>query len=136
MTVGYPAKAVGLERGPFPDGFHIGASPATPDRAVLAPFHIMRTDLVSVPPTELLGCLVETSMEAVSLISGGLCVDEPPFTLGKAETKGVRALKGPMLSNYILSPPRVGIEEWGVPGVDEGDRLEGASDIQEIDTSH
>ena len=83
-----------------------------------------------------MGCPAKTSAETESLFSGGLCANEPPFTLGKAETKGVRALKGPTLSNYILSPPRVGIEEWGVPGGDEGDRLEGASDIQEIDTSH
>ena len=124
------AKASMLVGGPFSNGFHAGASSATLDRADTALFHTTRTDLVSVPPTELLGCLVETSMEAVSLIFGGLCVDEPSFTLGNAEIEGDRALIGLELSNYVLCPPRVGIEEWGVPG------SEGASDIQGIDTSH
>ena len=54
----------------------------------------------------------------------------------KAETEGDRALKGLELSNYVLSPPRVGIEEWDVPSGDEDDQVEGASDIQGIDTSH
>ena len=120
MTVGYPAKAVGLERGPFPDGFHIGASPATPDRAVLAPFHIMRTDLVSAPLTEHLGCHAETSAEDVSLISSGLYAVDSLFTLGKVVTEGDRVLKGLVLSNYVLTPPRVGIEDFDVPDGDEG----------------
>ena len=91
---------------------------------------------MSVPPTELLGCLAETLAEAESLISGGLCIDEPPFTLGKAEIEAGKALIGLELSNYVLSPLRVGIEEWGVSGGDEGDRVEGVSDIQGIDTFH
>ena len=135
MTVGYPTKAVGLERGPFPDGFHIGASPATPDRAVLAPFHIMRTDLVSAPLTEHLGCHAETSAEDVSLISSGLYAVDSLFTLGKVVTKGDRVLKGLELSNYVLSPPRVGIEDFGVPDGDEGGWVEGARDMQGFDTS-
>ena len=47
-----------------------------------------------------------------------------------------RALLGLELSNYVQSPLRVGIEEWGVQGGDEGDRAEGTSDIQGIDTSY
>ena len=35
----------------------------------------------------------------------------------------------------MLSPPRVGIEDLGVPGGVEGGRVEGASDIQGLDTS-
>ena len=100
-----------MEGGPFFDGFHAGASPATLGRAVTALLHTTRTDLVSLSPSEHLGCLVETSVKAESLISGGLCADEPSFTLAKVETKGDRALKGLELSNYILNLPRVGIEE-------------------------
>ena len=77
VTVGYPAKAARMERGPFPDGFNTGASSVTPDRAVLAPFHIIRTDLVSAPPTKHLGCHAKTSAKDVSLISSGLT----PLTL-------------------------------------------------------
>ena len=43
---------------------------------------------MAIPSTELLGCLVETSMEAKSLISGGLCAVEPLSTLGKTKTEG------------------------------------------------
>ena len=121
--------------GLFSDGFLAEASPATWDKADTALFHTTRTDLVAIPPTELLGCLAETSVKAESLTSGGLCAVEPPSTLGKAETEGDRALLGLELSHYVLSPPRVGIKEWGVPGGDEGGRVEGASDIQGIDTS-
>ena len=71
-------------------------------------------------------------MEAVS---DGSCVDEPPITMGKADTEGERALKGLVLSNYVLSSPRVGIEDLGVSSGDEGGRGEGANDIQGLDTS-
>ena len=114
-------KTLVMEGGPFFDGFHAEASPVTLDRAITALFHTTRTDLVSVPPTKHMGCLTETSAEAESLISDGLYVDEPPFTLGKAKTEGDWALKGLKLSNYVLSPLRVGIEEWGVPTGDGGD---------------
>uniref|UniRef100_A0A7N2KUK5 Reverse transcriptase zinc-binding domain-containing protein n=1 Tax=Quercus lobata TaxID=97700 RepID=A0A7N2KUK5_QUELO len=119
------AKATVMEGIRFPDGFHARASPATLDGAVSAPFH----------PTEHLGCHAETSAEDESLISSGLCAVDSPFTLGKAITEGDRALKGLELSNYMLSPPRVGIEDLGVPGGDEGGQVEGASDIQGLDTS-
>ena len=102
----YSAKATVMEGIPFPDGFHTGASPATLDGAISAPFH----------PIEHLGCHAETSAEDESLISSGLCAVDSPFTLGKAVTEGDRALKGLELSNYVLSPPRVGIEDLGVPG--------------------
>ena len=125
-----------MEGGSFFDGFHAGASPVTLDRAVTALFHTTRIDLVSVPPIECIGCLAETSAEAEGLIFGALCTNEPSFTLGKAETEGDWALKGLELSNYVLSPLRVGIKEWGVLGGDVGDRVEGASVIQGIDTSH
>ena len=91
---------------------------------------------MAIPSTELLGCLMETSVEAESLISGWLCAVEPLSTLGKTETEGDRTLLGLELSNYVQSPLRVGIEEWGVQGGDEGDRAEGTSDIQGIDTSY
>nr|POF00510.1 glycine cleavage system h protein 2, mitochondrial [Quercus suber] len=90
--------------------------------------------VVESPAPPLLGCLAGTSAKAESLISGGLCADEPSSTLGKAEIEGDRALIGLELSNCFLSPPRVGIEEWGVSDGDEGDRVEGTSDIQGIDT--
>ena len=117
-------------------GFSPGLSPVTQDRADTALFHTTRIDLVAIPLTELLGCLVETSMEAKSLISGGLCAVEPLSTLGKTKTEGDKALLGLELSNYVLSPLRVGIEELGVLGGDEGDWVEGTSDIQGIDTSY
>ena len=119
----------------FSNGIHTKASWATRDRADTALFHTTRTDLVAIPPTKLLGCLVETSAKAESLISCGLYADKPPSTLGKAEIEGDRALIGLELSNYVLSPPRVGIKEWGVLSRDEGDRVKVASDIQGIDTS-
>nr|POE81395.1 isoform 2 of phosphatidylinositol-3-phosphatase myotubularin-1 [Quercus suber] len=131
-----PAKASVKVGGPFSDGFHVGASLATRDRADTAPFDTTRTDLVSFSPTEPLGCLAETSAEVESLFFGGLRADEPLSTLGKAETEGDRALIGLELSNYVPSPLRVGIEEGGVLGGDEGDSVEGASDIQGIDTSY
>ena len=130
-----PAKVSVMVGGPFSNGIHTGASLATRDRADTTLFHTIRTDLVAIPPTELLGCLAKTLAEAESLISGGLYANKPPSTLGKAEIEGDKALIGLELSNYILSPPRVGIEEWGVSGGDEGDRVKDASDIQGIDTS-
>ena len=47
------------------------------------------------------------------LISDGSRADKPSITLGKAEIEGDRALIGLVLSNYILSPLRVGTEELG-----------------------
>ena len=69
---------------------------------------------MSVPLTENMGCLVKTSVEAECLIFDGSCVDEPSITLGKVETEGDRALKGLVLSNYVLSPSRARNEELGV----------------------
>ena len=68
-------------------------------------------------------------------ISDGICVDEPMITMGKADTEGERALKGLVLSNYVMSSLRVGLEDLGVSGGDEGGRVKGASDIQGFDTS-
>nr|POE84293.1 hypothetical protein CFP56_75801 [Quercus suber] len=62
-----PTKASVKVGGPFSNGFHAGASSATRDRADIAPFHTTRTDLVSLSPTEPLGCLAKTSVEAESL---------------------------------------------------------------------
>ena len=45
-------KALMMECGPFSDGFHAWDSSATLDRADTTLFHTMRTNLVSVPPTE------------------------------------------------------------------------------------
>lgn len=84
---------------------------------------------MSVPLTELTGCPAKTLVEAVS---GGSHADEPLITLGKAETEVDRAL---VLSNYVLSSPRIGIEELVVPSGDEGSQVKGASDIQGVDTS-
>ncbi|KAF3948102.1 hypothetical protein CMV_025854 [Castanea mollissima] len=56
--------------------------------------------------------------------------------MGKTKTEGDRAVKGLVLSNYILSPSRAGIEELGVLSGDEGGGVEDARDIQGIDTSH
>ena len=67
-----PAKASAKVGGPFSDGFHAGASPTTQGRADTAPFHTTRTDLVSFSPTELLGCLAETSVEAKSFFCWAL----------------------------------------------------------------
>ena len=103
-------KASVMVGGLFSNGFHVETSLATLDSANTSLFHTTRSVLVSVPPSELMGCLIKTSAEAKSLIFGGLCTNEPLFTL-KAETEGDRALKGLELSNYVLSPPRVGIEE-------------------------
>ena len=120
VTIGCLAKVAVMERGPFLDGFHVGASLVTLNRAVSAPFHNTRTDLVSTPPAEHLGCHAETSAEDVSLISSGLHAVDSLFTLGKVVTEGDRVLKGLVLSNYVLTPLRVGIEDFGVPDGDEG----------------
>ena len=118
-----------MNRGPFSDGFHAGDSPVTLDRADLAPFHTTRTDTMFVSPIELIGSLTETSAEAECPFSIGYSTNGPQITLGKAETEGDKALKGLVLSNYVLSPPRVRIEELGVPGGVEGGRVKGACDI-------
>ena len=131
-----PGKAAMVIHGPFFDGFHVEDSSTTLDRANLDVFHTIRIDIMSVPPTELIGSLAETSAETECLISVGYHTGGPLITLGMAETEGDRALKGLVLSNYVLSPSRVGIEELGVPGGNEGGRVECASDIQGIDTSY
>ena len=117
------AKVSTMVGGPFSDWFCARASPAVWDRANTAFSHTTRSDLVAFPPTEPLGCLAETSAEADSLISGELGADEPPSILGKTEIQGDRALIGLELSNHVLSPPRIGFEEWGAPGGDEGGRV-------------
>ena len=92
--------------------------------------------MMSIPPIELMGSLVETSAKAECLIFVGYSADGPPVTLGKAKTEGDRALKGLVLYNYVLSPLKVRIKELCVPGGDEDGRVKGASDIQGINTSH
>lgn len=62
-----PAKVSVFEGGSFPDQFHVGASPAKLDRAVIAPFHTTRPGLVSVPPSEHMGCPAKTSAKVESL---------------------------------------------------------------------
>ena len=74
---------------------------------------------MSVPLTENMVGLAKTLVKGKCLISDGSCADEPTITLGKAETEGDRALIGLVLSNYVLSPSRVGTEELGVQGGDE-----------------
>ena len=118
-----PAKASVELRHPSSDGFHGGDSLVPLGSADLDLFHTPRTDLMSVPLPELMGCPAETLVEA---FSGGSRAVEPPITLGKAEIEVDRAL---VLSNYVLSSSRIGIEELVVSGGDEGGRVEGASDI-------
>lgn len=96
-------------------GFHAGGSPAI---------------------LEKVGCLPETSAEAGFRCSEGSHAGEPLFSLGKAEIEGDRASEGLELSNYILDPLRIGSEELGIQGGDEGGRFVCARDIQGIDTSH
>ena len=67
--------------GLFSNGFHAEASLETLDSANTSFFHTTRSVLVYVPLSELMGCLAKTSAEAKSLISGGLCTNEPLFTL-------------------------------------------------------
>ena len=124
-----PAKAVVVNHGPFSNGFHAEDSSTTLDRADLALFHTTRTNTMSAPPTELMGSLMETLVEAECLFSVGYSVDGLQITLGKAETEGDWALKGLVLSNFVLSPLRAGIKELGVLGGVEGGRVEGAYDI-------
>ncbi|KAF3968717.1 hypothetical protein CMV_007427 [Castanea mollissima] len=93
-------------------------------------------DTRSLPLTENLGCLVMTSVEVERLISDGSCADEPSVTLGKAEIGGDGALTGCVVSNYNSSPSRVGNEEVGVQGGDEGGQVDCASDKQGINTPH
>ena len=134
--MGRPAKASVVTQCPFSNGFGAEDSLATLDRADIALIHTTRTDTMFVPLIENMGCLVKTSVEAECLIFYGSCIDKPPITLGKAKTKGDRALIGLVLSNYVLSPSRVGTKELGVQGGDEGGRVDCVSDIQGIDTSH
>ena len=133
---GCPVKASEVHRDPFSDGFHAGDPLATLDRADFGLFHSMRSILESDSPTEHMGCPAETSAVAECLISVGLGSDEPLFSLGKADTEIDRVFNGLVLSNYALSPPRVGIEVRGVPNGDVGGRVEGASDIQGTYSSH
>ena len=130
------AKASEVHRDPFSDGFHAEDPPATLDRVDFGLFHSMRSVLESDPPTEHMGCPAETSVVAECLISVGLGFDEPLFSLGKADTEIDRAFNDLVLSNYALSPPRVGIEVKVVSDGDVGGRVEGAIDIQGTDSSH
>nr|POF17159.1 hypothetical protein CFP56_39685 [Quercus suber] len=109
-----PAKAPVVTQCPFSDGFHVEDSPATLDRANITLIHTIRTDTLSVPLTENMGCLAKTSVEAKCLIFNRSHVNEPSITLGKAKTEDDKALIGLVLSNYVLSPSRVGTEKLGV----------------------
>ena len=111
-----PAKGAVVNRGPFSDGLHAGDSPTTLDRANLALLHTTGTDTLSAPPTKLMGSLTKTPVEAECLFSVGFSTKEPQITLGKAKTEVDRALKGLVLSNLVMSPLRVGIEELVAPG--------------------
>ena len=91
---------------------------------------------LSAPPTELMGSLTEKPVEAECLFSVGFSVEEPQITPGKAETEVDRALEGLMLSNFILNPLRVGIEEVVAPDGVEGGWVEGDYDPQGIDSPH
>ena len=135
-TMGRPLKASVVTQCPFFDGFRVEDSLATLDRANIALIHTMRTNMLSVPLTKNMGCLAKTSVEAKCLIFDGSRADGPPITLGKVETEGDTALIGLVLSNYVLSPLRVGTEKFGVQVGDEGGWVNCASDIQGIDTSH
>ena len=111
--MGRLAKASMVTWCPFSDGFRTEDSLVTLDRGDIALIHTTRMDTLSVPLTKNMGCLAKTSVEAECLISDGSRADKPPITLGKAEIEGDRALIGLVLSNYILSPLRVGTEELG-----------------------
>ncbi|KAF3974752.1 hypothetical protein CMV_001942 [Castanea mollissima] len=124
-----PANASVELRRPSSGGFHGGDSLVPLGRADPDIFLTTRTDLMFAPLPELMGGPAETLVEA---FFGGSCSVEPPITLGKADIEVDRAL---VLSNYILSSSRIGFEELVVLGGDEGDRVEGASDIQGLDTS-
>ena len=131
-----PTKGVVENRGSFSDGLHARDPPAKLDRADLAFLHTTRTNMLSAPPTELMGSLTETPAEAECLFSTGFSAKEPQITLGKAKTKVDKALEGLVLSNLILNPLRVGIEEVVAPDGVEGGWVEGDYDPQEIDSPH
>ena len=134
--MGRPPKASVVTQRPFFDGFRVEDSLVTLDRANIALIHTMRTYMLSVPVTKNMGCLAKTSVEARCLIFDGSRADGPLITLGKVETEGDMALIGLVLSNYVLSPLRVGTEKLSVQVGDEGGWVNCASDIQGIDTSH
>ena len=83
-----------------------------------------------------MGYLAKPSGEAECLIFDGSHANEPPITLGKAETKDDKASIGLVLSNYVLSISKARTEDLGIQDGDEGGRVDCASDIQGIDTSH
>ena len=84
--------------------------------------------MMSAPRTELMGSIMETPAEVECLFSVGFSVEEPQITPGKAETEVDRALEGPMLSNFIMNPLRVGIQEVVAPDDVEGGWVEGDYD--------
>ena len=131
-----PAKGTEENRGSFSDGLHAGDPLATLDRTDLAFLHTTRTNMLSTPPTELMGSITETSAEAKCLFSVGFSAEEPQITPGKAETEVDRALEGLMLSNFILNPLRAGIEEVVAPDDVEGGWVEGDYDPQGIDSPY
>ena len=92
--------------------------------------------MMIVPQTENMGCLVRTLVEVEGPVSDGPCVGEPLILLGKAETEGDRATDCLELFEYVLSLSRVGNADLGIQNGDEGDRVNCASDVQGIDTSH
>ncbi|KAK9992199.1 hypothetical protein SO802_027184 [Lithocarpus litseifolius] len=68
--------------------------------------------------------------------SEGFCADEPPMTLGKAETESFKESMGLFLSNLFLSLWRVGIADLGVQDGDRSGWVDFASVTQGIDTPH
>ena len=128
-----PAKGTKENRGSFSNGLHAGDPPATVDLADLEFLHTTTTNTLSAPPTELLGSITETPAEVECLFVVGFSTEEPQITLSKAQTEVDRAIKGLMLSNFILNPLRVGIEEVVAPDGVEGGWVEGDYDPQGID---
>lgn len=126
-VVGRPAEPAREVTSSVSDGFHAKELPMTPGKADIMQTHslgtVMSSDCaheVAIPQTEAMGRLANSSMEVECPFSDGICADEPPMTLGKAETESDRVLMGLFLFNLFVSLSRAGIADLGVQDGDEG----------------
>ena len=109
------------------DGFSIEESLMILDKLDANLTHSMRTMMNPhgdyekfASQSETVGCLVESSVEVECLVSDDSRAEKPLFTLVKAETEGVRASVGLVLSNSVLSLSGVEIVGLGVQDGDKG----------------
>ena len=135
-TMGSLAKPSAVAKCTISDGFSVEESLTILDKPDVDLTHSMRTMMnpdgdhkKSAPQSETVGCLVESLVEVECPVSDDSCAEKPLITLGKAETEGVRASVGLVLSNSVLSLSGVEVGGFGVQDGDKGGRADCANDV-------